>query len=235
MCNKLGRQFELGLVRNNPCLSVCLCQHPLAPWTQPHILASGPLHMLSSVRCALQPTPPSHERCHFPRIASPGPTSAFQPGHQLPCGLPSWRACMDDLAAIARLLGHTHSVCCPHSTCSVKSASAYGWTGSAPARSAAPLPLIPCVAGRMGPRLHTCRCTKLNTSVWGDGEGPALLSPALRVPGKEPPGLPPAFHHLYLMAPGPPRQHFLTTLVQCVHPTPLGRGALLTQTWLRHR
>lgn len=177
--------------------------------------------MLSSARCAPQPTPPSHERCHFPRIASPGPPLPSSQGTSYPVVSPPGGHAWMTWLAVARLPGHPLSVCCcPHSTCSVKSASAYGWTGSAPARSAARLPWIPCVAGRMGPRLHTCRCTKLNTSVWGDGEGPALLSPALRVPGKEPPELLPAFHHLYLMAPGPPRQHFLTTLVQCAsYPT----------------
>uniref|UniRef100_A0A4W2GV36 Ring finger protein, transmembrane 2 n=1 Tax=Bos indicus x Bos taurus TaxID=30522 RepID=A0A4W2GV36_BOBOX len=46
------------------------------------------------------------------------------------------------------------------STCSVRSASASGWTVSAPARSAARLPWIPCAAGRTGPLRHTSRCTR---------------------------------------------------------------------------
>lgn len=48
----------------------------------------------------------------------------------------------------------------PRSTCSVRSASASGWTVSAPARSAAQLPWIPCAAGRTGPLRHTSRCTR---------------------------------------------------------------------------
>lgn len=67
------------MVRNTLCLSVCLSQHPLAPWTQPHVLASGPTHMLSSARCAPQLTPPSHKGCHFLLTASAGPTSACLP------------------------------------------------------------------------------------------------------------------------------------------------------------
>lgn len=77
-----------------------------------------------------------------------------------------WRARMTWLVCCCpQLLDHTHFCCCPCSTCSVRSASACGWTGSALAHSAALLPWIPCDAGRMGPRLHTCRCTKLNTSI----------------------------------------------------------------------
>lgn len=50
--------------------------------------------------------------------------------------------------------------CCPRSTCSVRSASACGWTASAPARSAAPSLWTPCAAGRMGPPRRTSRCIR---------------------------------------------------------------------------
>lgn len=145
---------------------------------------------------------------------------------------------MDDLAGWLLSPGSwvTLSLCYPHSTCSVRSASACGWTGSAPAHSAARLPWIPCVAGRMGPRLHTCRCTKLNTSVWGDRQGgPSTAEPSPGDVWETASRTFSCLSTLYLMTPGSPHQHILTSLVQYVHPPPPERGTLLTQTWLPHR
>lgn len=76
-------------------------------------------------------------------------------------------------------------------------------------------------------------------------EGPALLSPALPIPGKQPPALSPAFHHLYLMAPGSPwhsvcilpcqkgeRSSFRLSFLQVGSPCPLVSPYLTCFLWL---
>ncbi|XP_058387485.1 RING finger and transmembrane domain-containing protein 2 isoform X2 [Diceros bicornis minor] len=86
--------------------------------------------------------------------------------------------------------------CCPPSTCSVRSACASGWTGSAPARSAARWPWMPCAAGRTEPRQPTSRCIRADDEAHLGDDGGLLWG----LPGEQPRAftlLPPAFLHLF--------------------------------------
>ena len=119
------------------------------------------------------------------------------------------------------------SDCCPRSTCSVRSASASGWTESAPAPSAARLRWRPCAAGRTGPLRHTSRCTRAEDCgprarrhTREMTEGQLCRDHLWELPGKQPsgPDCPPSS----LRPPPSPRPHLPLSCCSrwCAQPSP---------------